>query len=295
MDITTFRKLLPSLKNVDLLYLQGWGEPFLNPNFCEFVRLAKSTGVRVGTTTNGMNLDNDSISAVVSSGVDIVTLSLAGFGDQNDRLRKGASFERVLEVIKKLSNERKHARAGNMQIHVAHLALKSGVDGLKQIPRLLEDTGTDSIIINTLDFMPTPELANEVIAPRSVDEYDQWQKVLDEVKADASDGGLAVNYYLRHPHQRRQFCAENVDRSCFISADGTVSPCVFTNLPISASQSEWQDITGGFERMVFGNINSESLSRIWGKRRYREFRKSFCTNTPPGTCLNCPKLYLTLR
>ena len=50
MTAKTFERLLPTMANVDLVHLQGWGEPLLHPNFSDLVRRAKTTGCRMGTT-----------------------------------------------------------------------------------------------------------------------------------------------------------------------------------------------------------------------------------------------------
>ena len=48
MPIETFEKLLPAFRRTSLVYLQGWGEPFLHPRFFEMVRIARGCGCRVG-------------------------------------------------------------------------------------------------------------------------------------------------------------------------------------------------------------------------------------------------------
>ena len=98
----TFRCLLPDLKKVKLVYLQGWGEPFLNPDFFTFVSLAKQAGCQVGTTTNATLLTKDTIAQIVASGIDMVAFSLAGIGETNDIWRRGTSYRQVLEAIQAL-------------------------------------------------------------------------------------------------------------------------------------------------------------------------------------------------
>ena len=48
LSLTTFQRLLPDLQRVRLVYLQGWGEPFLHPDFFTLVSLAKQAGCQVG-------------------------------------------------------------------------------------------------------------------------------------------------------------------------------------------------------------------------------------------------------
>ena len=56
MTLETFEHLVPAFRNTKLVYLQGWGEPFLNPYFFTMAERAKKAGCRVGTTTNGMEI-----------------------------------------------------------------------------------------------------------------------------------------------------------------------------------------------------------------------------------------------
>ena len=57
-----------------MVYLQGWGEPFLHPELMTMVRIAKGTGCSVGTTTNGLLLNEKVIRQLVESGMDVLAL-----------------------------------------------------------------------------------------------------------------------------------------------------------------------------------------------------------------------------
>ncbi len=49
MSIEVFNKIPPAFKNAQIVYLQGWREPFLHPNIFEMIDVAKKPGSTVGT------------------------------------------------------------------------------------------------------------------------------------------------------------------------------------------------------------------------------------------------------
>ncbi|RJP69349.1 MAG: radical SAM protein, partial [Candidatus Abyssobacteria bacterium SURF_17] len=227
LSIETFEKILSAASRTKLMYLQGWGEPFMNPDFFAMVEMAKKAGRRVGVTTNGMLLDDDIISRLVEQHVDIVAFSLAGADEMNDTFRKGTRLETVLSAIRNLNHKKEASKSSRPAIHIAHMLLRSALDSLEKLPQLLEDTGVAQVVISTLDFVPTEEFEGEVLAPRTMDEYENLRARLDAVASEARLRNIDVHYLIRYPGERRPVCTENILRALFISAGGEVSPCVF--------------------------------------------------------------------
>jgi MoaA/NifB/PqqE/SkfB family radical SAM enzyme len=101
----------------------------------------------------------------------------------------------------------------------------------------------------------------------------------------------------------QKVCTENVLRSCFVSHKGDVSPCVMTNLSVcpNASLEHWvSGSSHAVERLVFGNVNRQSLQEIWHSNAAREFRRALERRIEskdsgpqswPSTCRHCFKLY----
>ncbi len=100
LPLPVFQGLLPVLRKTKLVYLQGWGEPLLHPDFFTMVALARQRGCQVGTTTNATLLTGAVIEQIVASGLDILAFSLTGLGPNHDRWRAGTSYEQVLQAIK---------------------------------------------------------------------------------------------------------------------------------------------------------------------------------------------------
>jgi MoaA/NifB/PqqE/SkfB family radical SAM enzyme len=233
LSLATFRRLLPALKKTRLVHLQGWGEPFLHPDFFTLTAMAKEAGCRVSTTTNGMLLDEDRLRQVVASGLDIIAFSLTGLKAGHDRARPGAIYRQVLSAIQTLNRLKAREGRTTPQIHLAYLVLRSGLADLEKLSQVLPGLGVQQAVISTLDFVPTRELAGESFLNAAVAEYEGLHASLAEVAAAANRLGVSLHYPRKPSATRGVLCPENPLAALCVAADGAVSPCVFTNLPVS--------------------------------------------------------------
>jgi len=291
LPLDVFRRLVPAFAKTRHVHLQGWGEPFLHPDFFEMVAIAKAAGCRVGTTTNAMLLNKERITRIIESGVDIIAFSLAGTGEKNDVIRKGTSLKKVLEAIQTLDREKKERGRERPEVHVAYMLFRSGVGELEALPPLLEGLGVSQVVVSTLDFVPTDELCKEALIPETVEEYSEMCSRLDRLVEAGREKGLGIHYHLVSTEKRREVCTENVQRALCVSSDGAVSPCVYTNLGVSGSYYDVRGKKVGFQRMVFGNIREKDVKDIWKEKSYKAFRRSFFRGELAPTCQNCPKIW----
>jgi MoaA/NifB/PqqE/SkfB family radical SAM enzyme len=293
MPLATFEKLLPVFPKTRLAFLQGWGEPFMNPDFFAMASIAKSAGCWVGTTTNGMLLDDEKVSRLVELGIDVVGFSLAGVDERNDEVRKGTRIEKVMDVILALRKIKKELNTTKPAIHIAYMLFRSRLNDLEKLPDSLQRLGVNQVVITTLDYVPTPELEHEAIVPQNRVQYNEIRSRLDAVVTSGKRKGLDIYYQLGFPDERRLICSENVLRALFVSADGDVSPCTFTNIPASEASHIVKGEKRPFKRLTFGKLNSQPLPTIWRNKAYKSFRNSFFTKQPADPCRDCPKLYIT--
>jgi MoaA/NifB/PqqE/SkfB family radical SAM enzyme len=261
------------------------------------VAIAKRAGCRVGTTTNGMLLNREKIEKMVESRLDIIAFSLAGTGEENDRIRKGTRLAKVLEAMRALSEEKRKRRVETPAIHIAYMLFRSGIGNLRDLPHLLEGCGVSDVVISFLDFIPCEELQSEVIAPATEAEHEELRSCLEEVKEEGRQHHLHVHHPLESMGERKKECTknvhgctENVQRAVCIASDGSVSPCVYTNMQVPGACYMPQGEKRQYERMVFGNIQEKSLKTIWQERGYAAFRDSFHKGELSSHCVSCPKL-----
>lgn len=286
-----FQKLQPAFQKARLIHLQGWGEPLLHPDFFTMVSLARQAGCRVGTTTNGILVDAPLAARLVTSGLDFIAFSLAGTtAEKNDAFRRGASLKKVLEAIQLLQKAKREAGSARPAVNVAYLLLRSGIGELPRLPDLLEGYGVDQVVITTLDFVPSPALEKESLFLTETEAAEELLTSLEEVTTRGKEKGLSIYYQLSNRGFKKQGCSESVQRAFFISANGLVSPCVFTNVPVAQATYLVHGAVRQYARIIFGNIHERDVFSIWRQKAYVNFRRSFSTGRLTFFCRDCPKL-----
>lgn len=291
MPIELFKKLSPAFRRTDLAYLQGWGEPLLHPQFFEMVRIAKGCARRVGTTTNGMLCNGETAERMVREGLNVVAFSLAGTTESQDKIRHGTRLQAVLKAIRLLDEHKKRLGSPLPEIHVAYMWLRSQTDAVKELPTLLENTGVNQVVVTTLDSVPHRALAAEALHARDTNEETFLRNMASEVVDDGERRGLKIAFRLVVSHRAHGICTENVSRALFVSCRGFVSPCVFRNLPVAENPDTGESSLHTPVSLTFGDINSQSLSRIWARKDYKTFRGDHARGRSSLQCGDCPKLF----
>jgi len=284
MSLETFNELIPFLRWTDLVYLQGWGEPLLNDNFFEMVRICKNQGKRVGFTTSGMLLTEETMRMLVDLQVDIICISLAGaFAKTHSRIRKGTDFNQSvfhLESLQKIKIERKTKVPA---VHLAYIMLKSNFHELNNIVQLAKRVGAKQVVASNLTLIVEPKLAAEAISNDS-DRTDFYRETLDEIKHRSASENIVFDYHGPGLDDESIGCRENVRHACVINVDGEVVPCVFTNPVLCENRNSdideppyytFKDQSFPLRGMSFGNIQNKTLTRIWNQKEYARFRDFF--------------------
>jgi MoaA/NifB/PqqE/SkfB family radical SAM enzyme len=283
MDMDTFGRLWPLMRRSGRVHLQGWGEPFLNPAFFSMAALARKAGCQVSTTTCGLRIDAQLAVAIVESGIDIVAFSLAGTDAASNASRSGVDFERVCQAVTTLQSVRRERMAVHLEIHFAYLMLASNVEAAAGLPALMQRLGVQAAVISTLDYIPEPELEAEAYRPQEIEKIARAAGILAETAAEARRRGLGFHYELPNPGAAGTNCRENIGRSLFIAADGSMSPCVYVNVPAHVADPK---------RRVFGNVRERDPIEIWESPDFRRFRERLACGEPDLPCRSCPKRFM---
>jgi MoaA/NifB/PqqE/SkfB family radical SAM enzyme len=310
MSLDTLRLLCGTFARCGMVYLQGWGEPLTHPRLFEMVRMAKAAGCRVGMTTSGMHLDRESCARLVREGVDLVALSLAGTDERSDTVRRGTRFCQVEEAVRTLERTKRRLGSALPAVHLAYLLLRSRWQDLTALPSIMRRLNVQRAVISTLDFVAAPTLAAEAILPATQEAYEAARTALEQVSQAGRAAGLNIRYWLASPPEseeeayacdsgagiglpwlvaRRPTCTENIQRSAFVGADGAVSPCVYTAVPVAEATYLTDDGGRCYARMCFGNIHDAPFEAIWRSRSYARFRAAHRRGDLPERCRDCPR------
>ena len=313
MAWATFERAAEAFGRTNWVYLQGWGEPLLHRRIFEMIGRAKASGCRVGFTTNGTRLRRGTGARLLDAGLDLLAVSIAGASAAtHEAIRVGSDFAKLAQNLRQFLRLRGGHGGARPKVEIFYLMTRTNLAELPRAVELAAELGADELVATNLDYVMTPGLD----ALRAYGEGPPARALgaaLEDARAAARRTGIAFRPY---PLAFREMavCDLNPLKILFISADGEVSPCVYTSLTGQASIPRVFDGRAVEVPVVsFGNLNERPLAEIWESAAYREFRALFAGRVrgasrmllgalaggaaeeqeapAPEACRTCPKLY----
>ncbi len=313
MTWETFERAAAAFARAKWVHLQGWGEPLLHRRIFDMIGRAKAAGCRVGFTTNGTRLTRGAGARLLDLELDLLAVSIAGASPATHAaIRVGSDFAKLVQNLRQFLRLRQGSGKAGPKVEIFYLMTRTNLAELPRAVELAAELGADELVATNLDYVMTPGLD----ALRAYGEGPPARALgaaLEEARAAARRAGIAFRPY---PLAFREMavCDLNPLRILFISADGAVSPCVYTSL---TGQSAIPRVFDGRALEVpvvqFGNLNERPLAEIWESAAYREFRALFAGRIgsasrmllgalprgaaaqedipAPQACRSCPKLY----
>jgi len=307
MPFGLFKQLLPYLGYTNLVYLQGWGEPLLNTDLFAMIRACKAKGKRVGFTTNGMLLSDETIRRLIDLETDMISVSLAGTSPEtHNRIRKGTDFIKIIENLERLQSIRSQKKSPHPALHFSYLMLAANIHELQDVVGLAKRLGAKQVVCSNLALIIDEALWPEALFNRE-EEQQRLGSLLDGIAEEARRENLLFAYSSPILQKQPANCSENVCCSCVVSVTGEVTPCVFTSPTLSQADGQngckpllhiFKNSPAPCFSLSFGNIAQESLTKIWNKKEYHRFRsfhdpdmtkKDNIATPVPRSCASCYK------
>jgi MoaA/NifB/PqqE/SkfB family radical SAM enzyme len=229
------------------LYFQG--EPFLHPKIYEIIKEAQLNRYYSVISTNGHFLNEKHCKAIIASGLNRLIVSLDGTDSQSYSLyRKGGSFDKVIEGIRRLSELKRKTSMSQPLVVVQFLVNKSNEHQMKEASSLVKSLGADVL------------------------EFKSMQIYSDEGMNLFKPQGNKYNRYKQKLEQREK------GKDCFrlwshmvYTSDGVVVPCCFDKIPSYS-------IT----------ISADASSEAWKSPQFMNFRRRvLVADELPEICQNC--------
>jgi MoaA/NifB/PqqE/SkfB family radical SAM enzyme len=127
LDFELFKKVVDegAVNGLCAIKLSLRGEPLINKEITKMVRYAKRKGIiDVYFNTNGMLLTGDISSQLIDAGLDRISISFEGIDKTSyEKYRPGATYETVIDNVKRLVAMRKEKGVNNPQIRVQTVML----------------------------------------------------------------------------------------------------------------------------------------------------------------------------
>lgn len=275
MPLEDFKKLLPYLKDVETVVLEGWGESLLYKDLSDCIRLVKKEGSQVGFVTSAKGLTEIRASELIEAGLDFIGFSIAGTTPEtHDAIRVNSHLPEIQNAIQFFNEKKARQNLDRPKIHLVFLILKDNILEVPKVPSLANEVRIDEIVLINLIHV-----INDWQDKQRVFIYGNGENEYEKILKEAETNALKLNIKLAKPSLSVigvPICAENPLRNLYVSVDGEVSPCVYLYPPLPSpfkrifcQREHWM------ERMSFGNIFKESFSQIWNRESYIQFRQCF--------------------
>lgn len=249
-----FEKIISENKK-HLLYLNLYfqGEPFLNPNFIKFVKIANQNKIFCSTSTNAHYLTLEKSQEIIESGLDRIIISMDGTTQSSyEKYRVGGELEKVKKGIENLVLAKKKTNS-KIQIIIQFIIFKYNEHEIEEIKNLFEENKLVKLEIKTAQIYDFQE--GENILPENKN-FSRYQKLEKEIRIKNS----FYNECWRMWH------------SAVVTWDGKVVPCCFDK----------------DAKYAMGDLSKVSLNSIWNNEEYQNFRQKLLKNRKEiDICTNC--------
>jgi len=256
LDTVLFEKIIQDVSD-HLLYLTFYfqGEPYLNPDFLEMVKIASDHKIYTTTSTNAHFLDDKNARRTIESGLNRLIISIDGATQETyESYRKEGQLDKVMEGTRNIIHWRKKLRNSSMKVVWQFLVVKPNQHQVGEIKRLAKEIGVDKVAFKTAQLYDY-ENGNELMP--TIDKYSRY-------KANG-DGTFSIKNKLEDKCWKMW-------NSCVITWDGQVIPCCFD-----------KDATHSF-----GNVTSTKFRDIWFSKQYHTFRNALLNSRSEiEICKNC--------
>ncbi len=258
LDLQNFKKLMDDIGSY-VYQIQFWnqGEPFLNKDFLEMVRYAKTFGIMTQTSTNGHFIRSmEAARAVVESGLDQIIFSLDGTNPETyAKYRVGGDFNVVLQGLQNLARAKRELRSPRPLIELQFLVFKHNRQELAEIVEIARQNQVERVAFKTAQIYSAEQ--GRAYLP---DDTDFSRYVIDgdtfRLKSDLPN-----------------FC-KRLWLNSTVNWDGSVSPCCFDKDADYA--------------MEFLFDKSVSFKDVFKNEKYTAFRRQILTNRKAiEMCRNC--------
>jgi MoaA/NifB/PqqE/SkfB family radical SAM enzyme len=275
MSLEDFKKLLPYLRDVETVVLEGWGESLLHKDLLECIGLVKKEGPEVGFVTSGKGLTEKRVSELIRAGVDFIGFSIAGTTPEtHEAIRINSHLSEIVHAIRLFTEGKERQGVLRPKMHLVFLMVKDNIHEVPSVPSFAREIGIEEVVLTNI--------CHTINIWQERQRIFVWESVKnehEEIVKQAEVNARALNIHVKKPFLSAinvPMCEENPLRNLYISADGEVSPCVYLYPPLSSpfkrifcEKEHW------IEKVSFGNIFREPFFTIWNRENYEQFRNQF--------------------
>lgn len=305
----TFSRLEELLPYIGVAVLHGNGEPFMNPNFEEYLKEYRRYGIAISACTN-LSIFDSQIATIVDNCFDDIRVSCDACSKEiYEKIRTGLSFDQFVQNLGILKT-----CCHNVKKILTFVVMRQNISQITAMVDFAAKYGFDEIIYSNM--LPSIALGNEDDSPIHYKAAVKYQLEIAEVKAKV------MGVHITYPNTYVEVIGDNtaeVDESfrsdeewrmqiaqIHEAFNGKQRPiddldhCLWTQDKISCIgicdwlvEKTYIDIDGNVflccinSTYRIGNINDESFHTIWNKESMQEIRDYFYKGNLPDFCHGC--------
>ena len=258
LKLDNYKKLLDEVGDT-VFQVQLWnqGEPFINKDFLEMVRYAKTYGIMTITSTNAHFVGSEAkAEEIVKSGLDQLIISMDGTNQETyEKYRVNGDYNLVLQNLIRLARAKKKLNSKTPLIELQFIVFKHNQDEIDTIIHLAKEYDIDRLSFKT-PMVYSAEQADEFLVEAQKKELYRFDEQNVSRKPAVPD-----------------WC-KRLWLNSTVNWDGTVVPCCFD------ADSDH----------IFANVfeNGSSFKSTWKNKKYTAFRQALLKNRSAiDMCRNC--------
>jgi radical SAM protein with 4Fe4S-binding SPASM domain len=250
MAFELFKKIVDQTKGcTEWLWLHHMGDPMLHPKVGDFIRYAKSKGIKTRLSTNPVCLTDKKVKEILDAGLDFIHISLDGMDNETYKLLRGknADYEKAVKNTERLLDTKRKLGLKTPVVRMGIIRMKKTENSVDKFKEFWLKRGVNEIEIK---------------------DFRTWDGSIKEIIDLAGEENLSKEF----KHQKKFSCRQPWLHLVFLW-DGRVVPCCY-------------DYDGKY---VIGDLNKESLESIWNNKSMLRLRQQQKSNNFEGNqlCASC--------
>ncbi|MCB2154212.1 radical SAM protein [bacterium] len=286
-------RILPVLPRFKYLHLTGWGEPLMNKDLVEMLRLAKEAGVWSCFTTNGLLLKEPLSRRVLETGVDTINISCdASEPEVYEQVRGKGTFKILMERMAHMDALRKEMNAPT-RLEWTFVMMKTNLHQLPDAIRLAAEKNFERFTAKHMETgIDRSDLDHAMwdtgIAADLTPEWNEkYAATVAEARKVAEEVGIELIVHPRRFEVNGE-CLVRPTNMIFVDYKGNVSTCCYLNkLDVKPYIAPEDRPT---EDGVIGNLSLTKFVELLDSDEYDRFRRQWKRGEVPKACYGCVNL-----
>lgn len=210
MNRPLFERIVRQLEGIRFLGLSGVGEPLLHPELIELIHCARESlgeGTVIGFNSNGVLIDGNLATALVSSGLDKLALSIDSLDCRMyQAIRDGSILERTLAGMALLQEEVGRSAGTRLRVGVQTVVMRENFRSLPGMVRFFGERGVRFFIISHLlpyTLLMESETAYDANSEGAIRIFEKFRKEFERKHITYSRYREIMQKFLRTEEEKK--------------------------------------------------------------------------------------------